>query len=117
VSENPPLALTQAVESVRTASVEKLSGFLRQAPEIVQLDTPEADTLLGLACRLATGNVAIPAYEDTFVFFEKHALSLLYSLRGVIIPAIISLLSDYRTRSIPFNSAKVCSVISPQCRS
>jgi len=28
-------------------------------------------------------------------------------LRGVIIPAIISLLSDYRTRSIPFNSEKV----------
>ena len=71
MSENPPLALAQAVEAVRIASVEKLSRFLGQAPEIVQLDIPEADTVLGLACRLATGNVAIPAYEDTFEISEN----------------------------------------------
>jgi ankyrin repeat protein len=65
MSENRPSALTLAVEAVRTANAEKLSRYLRQAPEIVQLDTPEADTLLGLACRLATGNVAIPAVAGT----------------------------------------------------
>ena len=81
MSENPPLALAQAVEAVRIASVEKLSRFLGQAPEIVQLDIPEADTVLGLACRLATGNVAIPAYEDTFVFFEKYATSQIIPAR------------------------------------
>ena len=65
MSDNPPSPLTLAVEAVRTASAEKLSRYLRQAPEIVQLDTPGADTLLGLACRLATGNVAIPAVAGT----------------------------------------------------
>lgn len=58
-------ALVRAIEAVSMTSPEKLSRILRQVPQIVNLETPGADSLLGLACRLATGDIAIPAVAGT----------------------------------------------------
>ncbi|MBT3425899.1 MAG: hypothetical protein HOL98_13515 [Gammaproteobacteria bacterium] len=65
MAEPSPTVIVQAVEAIRMASPEKLSKLLRQVPQLVDLDTPGADSLLGLACRLATGDIAIPAVAGT----------------------------------------------------
>jgi ankyrin repeat protein len=65
MSDKHRSALTQAIEAIRTTNGKRLGRLIKRAPEIVLLETPEADTLLGLACRLATGNVAIPAVAGT----------------------------------------------------
>ena len=65
MSENQPPGLAQAIEAITMASPEKLSRILKHSRQVLDLDTPGTDSLLGLACRLATGDIAIPAVSGT----------------------------------------------------
>ena len=54
-----------AAEAARAGDNDRLLEILRTSPEVVSARTEDGDTLLGLACRSATGDIAIPPVFGT----------------------------------------------------
>jgi ankyrin repeat protein len=63
-------ALERAALAAVDGDVAALERILREAPEVLQARDAEGHTLLGLACKAATGNVALPPVPGTA---QQHA--------------------------------------------
>ena len=62
--------LTQAAAFAREGDLEALEDLLSSSPAILTVKDSEGRTLLDLACRVATGDIAIPLHPGTP---EQHA--------------------------------------------
>ena len=65
-----PDLLTQAASAAREGNLESLNDFLTSSPAVLTARDAEGRTLLDLACRAATGDIAIPFDPGTP---EQHA--------------------------------------------
>ncbi|MEM7168211.1 MAG: ankyrin repeat domain-containing protein [Planctomycetota bacterium] len=59
-----------AEEALHTADMKSLEAVICSTPTVLEERACDGDTLLGLACRVATGNVALPPERGTI---EQHA--------------------------------------------
>ena len=57
--------LAQAVSAARDGDVDALSAVLARSPEVISMIDANGRTLLDLACRAATGDIAIPLDPGT----------------------------------------------------
>lgn len=65
-SKDGPLErLDKASEAARSGDVAGLQSILETTPSVLEARDPEGNTLLGLACRAATGDIAIPPDPGT----------------------------------------------------
>ncbi|MCH2335483.1 MAG: hypothetical protein MK311_12045, partial [Pseudomonadales bacterium] len=67
--------LEMACDASRAGDNARLLEILEASPEVVTYRTATDDTLLGLACRSATGDVAIPPVPGTNA--QHQAIDLL----------------------------------------
>ena len=64
--------LEMACEAAQAGDIARLLEILEASPEVVTYRTATDDTLLGLACRSATGDVAIPPVPGTKAVSYTH---------------------------------------------
>lgn len=64
------LALTQAAAAARAGDLDNLERVLSESPDVIAARDGHGRTLLDLACRAATGDIAIPLVPGTP---EQHA--------------------------------------------
>jgi ankyrin repeat protein len=62
--------LERGARALRAGDLAELEALLRRAPEQLEARDAEGHTLLGLACKIATGDVALPSVSGTP---EQHA--------------------------------------------
>ena len=58
-------SLNVAAEACRSGNIDSLQQILAHSPDIITTRSTSGDTLLGLACRAATGEIAIPPDPGT----------------------------------------------------
>ena len=67
----PDEELDRAARAARAGDIVALELVLREAPDVLKSRDAEGNTLLGLACKAATGDVALPPVAGTP---EQHAV-------------------------------------------
>ena len=65
MSTPEPTLLSRAVSAAESGDVDQLGEILEASPEVLTARDSSGDTLLGLACRSATGDAAIPPVPGT----------------------------------------------------
>lgn len=74
-------SLNVAAEACRSGNVDSLQQILAHSPDIITTRSTSGDTLLGLACRAATGEIAIPPDQEGTP--EQHqAVDIILQARG-----------------------------------